>query len=257
MGQLLVWEWQSELFVFKQQGHFNNVASLAYSPDGQHIVTGGDDGKVKVWNTNSGLCFVTFTEHTSSVTNVTFTSSGFVIVSASLDGTVRAFDLHRYRNFWTFTSLRPAQFSSLVVDVSGELVSAGAQDSSSSGPCRQADCWRSLGAMRVQSAACASVQSSPVHLGQSLVGSHHLAVGHDGQLAVKETLPLTSDGLSVTYRSDGQELAVATLNGEISFWNPHTATQNGSVAGRHDRQMKRQFLTAVCRGHVISCKLQK
>lgn len=45
-GQLLVWEWQSESYVFKQQGHFNNMASLAYSPDGQHIVTGGDDGKV-------------------------------------------------------------------------------------------------------------------------------------------------------------------------------------------------------------------
>lgn len=41
-----MWEWQSESFVFKQQGHFNNMASLAFSPDGQHIVTGGDDGKV-------------------------------------------------------------------------------------------------------------------------------------------------------------------------------------------------------------------
>lgn len=46
MGQLLVWEWQSESYVFKQQGHFNNMASLAYSPDGQYIATGGDDGKV-------------------------------------------------------------------------------------------------------------------------------------------------------------------------------------------------------------------
>lgn len=46
MGQLLVWEWQSESYVFKQQGHFNNMASVAYSPDGQYIVTGGEDGKV-------------------------------------------------------------------------------------------------------------------------------------------------------------------------------------------------------------------
>lgn len=36
---------------------------------------------------------------------------------------------YRYRNFRTFTSPRPAQFSCLAVDVSGELVSAGAQDS--------------------------------------------------------------------------------------------------------------------------------
>ncbi len=39
------------------------------------------------------------------------------------------FVYNRYRNFRTFTSPRPAQFSSLAVDVSGELVSAGAQDS--------------------------------------------------------------------------------------------------------------------------------
>ncbi|XP_023282855.1 periodic tryptophan protein 2 homolog [Seriola lalandi dorsalis] len=241
MGQLLVWEWQSESYVFKQQGHFNNMASLAYSPDGQYVVTGGDDGKVKVWNTNSGLCFVTFTEHTSSITNVTFTSSGFVIVSASLDGTVRAFDLHRYRNFRTFTSPRPAQFSSLAVDKSGELVSAGAQDSF------EIFLWsmqtgRLLEVLGGHEGPVSCLCFSPV---QSILAS----ASWDRTVRlwdmldswqVKETLSLTSDGLSVTYRPDGQELAVATLNGEISFWNPHTATQTGSVAGRHDLEMGRK-----------------
>lgn len=47
LGQLLVWEWQSESYVLKQQGHFNNMTCLAYSPDGHHIVTGGDDAKVQ------------------------------------------------------------------------------------------------------------------------------------------------------------------------------------------------------------------
>ncbi|KAM9767046.1 PWP2 small subunit processome component [Menidia menidia] len=241
MGQLLVWEWQSESYVFKQQGHFNNMAALAYSPDGQHIVTGGDDGKVKVWNANSGLCFVTFTEHTSSITNVTFTSSGFVIVSASLDGTVRAYDLHRYRNFRTFTSPRPAQFSSLAVDVSGELVSAGAQDSF------EIFLWsmqtgRLLEVLAGHEGPVSCLCFSPV---QSVLAS----ASWDRTVRlwdmldswqVKETLPLTSDGLSVTYRPDGQELAVATLNGEISFWNPSTATQTGSVAGRHDLETGRK-----------------
>jgi WD40 repeat protein len=41
-----VWEWQSETYVMKQQGHFNNMTCFAYSPDGQYIVTGGEDGKV-------------------------------------------------------------------------------------------------------------------------------------------------------------------------------------------------------------------
>lgn len=46
LGQLLVWEWQSETYVLKQQGHYNNMNCVVYSPDGQHLATGGDDGKV-------------------------------------------------------------------------------------------------------------------------------------------------------------------------------------------------------------------
>lgn len=46
VGQLLVWEWQSESYILKQQGHFYDMNVLAYSPDGQLIVTGGGDGKV-------------------------------------------------------------------------------------------------------------------------------------------------------------------------------------------------------------------
>lgn len=45
-GQLLVWEWRSETYVLKQQGHFHDVAALAYSPDGMFMVTGADDAKV-------------------------------------------------------------------------------------------------------------------------------------------------------------------------------------------------------------------
>ena len=46
LGQLIVWEWQSQTYVLKQQGHFNNMTQLAYSPDGMHVASGGDDGKV-------------------------------------------------------------------------------------------------------------------------------------------------------------------------------------------------------------------
>ena len=78
LGQLLVWEWQSETFVLKQQGHFNNMACVGYSPDGQYIGTGGEDGKVKIWSTTSGFSFVTFNEHTSKVSGITFTSNAKV-----------------------------------------------------------------------------------------------------------------------------------------------------------------------------------
>lgn len=48
LGQLLVWEWRSESYIMKQQGHYFDVNTLAYSPDSQLLATGADDNKVKV-----------------------------------------------------------------------------------------------------------------------------------------------------------------------------------------------------------------
>ncbi len=109
LGQLLVWEWQSETYVLKQQGHFFDVNAVAYSPDGQLIATGADDGKVKLWNATSGFCFVTFSDHSAPVSAIVFSHTGTVVFSASHDGTVRAYDLVRYRNFRIMAAPAPVQ----------------------------------------------------------------------------------------------------------------------------------------------------
>jgi WD40 repeat protein len=46
LGQLLVWEWRSESYVLKQQGHAHDIAAAAFSPDGALLATGADDRKV-------------------------------------------------------------------------------------------------------------------------------------------------------------------------------------------------------------------
>lgn len=48
LGQLLVWEWKSESYILKQQGHYFDVNCLAYSQDSQLLATGADDNKIKV-----------------------------------------------------------------------------------------------------------------------------------------------------------------------------------------------------------------
>ena len=45
-GQLLVWEWRSQTYLLKQQGHSYDVSAVAFSPDGSTIATGADDNKV-------------------------------------------------------------------------------------------------------------------------------------------------------------------------------------------------------------------
>jgi len=128
LGQLFVWEWKSESYILKQQGHFFDVEHVSYSPDGTYIATAGDDGKIKVWNTDSCFCFVTFNDHKAAITGLQFIANkGNAIVSSSKDGTVRAYDLVRYRNFRTFTSPKPVQFTCLASD-NADIVCAGAFD---------------------------------------------------------------------------------------------------------------------------------
>lgn len=127
LGQLLIWEWQSESYVLKQQGHLYGLNSVDYSSDGQLVATAGEDSKVKLWSTSSGFCKVTFSDHVAPVTGVRFVGKGNAkaVVSSSLDGTVRAYDLLRYRNFRTMTAATPVQFTCLAADPSGEIVCAG------------------------------------------------------------------------------------------------------------------------------------
>ncbi|KAF6032206.1 PWP2 [Bugula neritina] len=216
-GQLVVWEWQSETYIMKQQGHFDVMSC------------------VKVWNSSNGFCFVTFTEHTGGITGVTFTKNGKSIVSSSLDGTVRAFDLHRYRNFRTFTSPRQVQFGCLAVDPSGELVCAGGRD------------VFDIFVWSIQTGKLLEIlagHEAPVpSLSFSPVAAILVSVSWDSTVKVwdvfdskgnKESIQLSSDGMAVAHRADGRQIAVATLRGAIIFFNTETCSQEHSIEARAD-----------------------
>ena len=129
LGQIVVWEWKSETYVFKQQGHYFDVSSIAYSSDGSLLASGGQDGKIKIWEITNSSCIVTFSEHASKVTEIKFVpNKPSVVVSASLDGTVRAYDLIKYKNFRIMTTPKATQFLSLAVNFSGEIICAGGMD---------------------------------------------------------------------------------------------------------------------------------
>jgi len=47
-------------------------------------------------------------------------------------------------------------------------------------------------------------------------------------------ISIGSNVTSICYRPDGYEIAIASLNGEIKFWQPHASLQVGSIEGRKD-----------------------
>jgi WD40 repeat protein len=70
-------------------GHTDSVNSVAFSPDGQHIVSGSDDKTIRVWNAMTGETVAgPFTGHTDWVMSVAFSPDGQHIVSGSGDQTI-------------------------------------------------------------------------------------------------------------------------------------------------------------------------
>ena len=62
---------------------------MAFSPDGQSVVSGSDDKTVRLWSVESGELLQTMEGHTSPVMSVSFSPDGQSVVSGSKDKTVR------------------------------------------------------------------------------------------------------------------------------------------------------------------------
>ena len=76
-------------------GHTGEVTDVAFSPDGNTIASGGQDGTVRRWITSTGNPVgqpLPLTGHTGPVRSVAFSPDGTTLASASSDGTVRLWD---------------------------------------------------------------------------------------------------------------------------------------------------------------------
>ncbi|KAG5518678.1 hypothetical protein PMAC_002647 [Pneumocystis sp. 'macacae'] len=235
LGQLLVWEWQSESYILKQQGHFDMITGVTYTPDSQNVVTCSDDGKIKLWDIHSGFCLVTFSEHTSAVTDIDFSKYGNVLFSSSLDGSVRAWDLTRYRNFRTFVSFVPVEFSCLAVEPSGEIVCAGSISSF------DIHIWSVQTGQLIDRL---SGHEGPVS-SLSFSNTGDLLVSGSWDKTVKtwevfsrnqsvESFQLQSDVLDVIFHPDGKYICVSTLDGQLTFWDTSTGDQVNFIDGKKD-----------------------
>ena len=70
-------------------GHDGRVRSVAYSPDGQRIVTASADYTAKVWNANTGKELLTLTGHNHQVWSAVYSPDGQRIVTAGADRIVQ------------------------------------------------------------------------------------------------------------------------------------------------------------------------
>jgi WD40 repeat protein len=75
------------------EGHTGYVEAVAYSPDGNRVVSGSRDRTVRIWDVGTGeLVVAPFEGHTRWVWSVAYSPDGKRVVSGSADHTVRIWD---------------------------------------------------------------------------------------------------------------------------------------------------------------------
>jgi WD40 repeat protein/class 3 adenylate cyclase len=93
-----------------------NLSAAAFSPDGNFVLTGNNDGIVYLWDVKTGSEVRKFVGHTSNIFDVAFTPDNKYVLTGGGDRTIRLWDIETARE------LRRFSFSAYVhaIDVSAD-----------------------------------------------------------------------------------------------------------------------------------------
>ncbi len=124
---LKLWDTRTGQELLTIQGNkFKGFNSVAFSPDGNRIISGNGDGTLKLWDVGTGQELFTFTGHTKTVNDVIFSPDGSRVVSGSADGTLRLWDMLTGKPLAVFRIAKP--FQSVGFSADGKHIISGSDD---------------------------------------------------------------------------------------------------------------------------------
>ena len=103
------------------------VKSVAFSPDGKTLASGGGDNVIHLWDVETGKINMTLIGHTHWVFSLAFSPDGKILASGSVDSDIRLWDPHTGEHKKTLTG-HTAWVRSIAFSPDGKTLVSGSDD---------------------------------------------------------------------------------------------------------------------------------
>jgi WD40 repeat protein len=227
--------WQRQTHLSLQTlRHGGGVSSVAFSPDGQRIVTGGAGRTAKVWEAASGRELLTLAGHTGGIFSVVFSPDGQRIVTGSFDQTAKVWEAASGRELLTLHG-HTDRINSVAFSPDGQRIVTGSGDKTAK--VWEAASGRELLTLKGHGSGVSSVVFS--HDGQQIVTG-----SWDGNAKVweaargRELLTIkgrTGEIFSVAFSPDGQRIVTGGGDKTARVWEAASGRELLTLKGHNSR----------------------